>query len=144
MPIFDGENPDGWIFRTERYFNMNQLSNCEKLEAAAVCFEGEALAWFQWEDDRQPMRRWEDLKTLVMERFRTSQEGTQLEKLLALRQVSSVRDYRRQFAALAAPLPPILEEVLECNFVNGLTPIIRAEVRMMKPHGLAHTMVLAQ
>lgn len=45
---------------------------------------------------------------------------------------------------LAVPLLSILEEVLECNFVNGLTPIIRAEVRIMRSRGLAHTMVLAQ
>lgn len=85
MPIFNGENPDGRILRVERYFRINQLSNWEKLEAATVCFEGEALAWYQWEESRQPVRRWEDLKTLVLERFLPSQEGTQLEKLLALK-----------------------------------------------------------
>lgn len=94
MPIFDSENSDGWIFRAERYFNMNQMSNWEKLEVAIVCFEGKTLAWFQWKDGWQPMGRWEDLKILVLERFRPSQEGTQLEKLLVLRQEGSIRDYR--------------------------------------------------
>ena len=23
MPVFDGSNPDGWVFRAERFFNMN-------------------------------------------------------------------------------------------------------------------------
>lgn len=53
MPVFNGEDLDGWIFRAERYFNMNHLRNWERVEAAAICFEGETLAWFQWEDSRQ-------------------------------------------------------------------------------------------
>lgn len=67
-----------------------------------------------------------------------------MEKLLGLRQEGSVQDYRRQFEALAAPLPLIPEEMLECNFVNGLTHIIRARLRMMKPCELAYAMVMAQ
>ena len=31
MSIFEGEDPDGWIFRAERYFTINQLTKLEKL-----------------------------------------------------------------------------------------------------------------
>ena len=34
MPVFDGNNPDGWVFRAKRFFNMNRLSEAEKLDAA--------------------------------------------------------------------------------------------------------------
>lgn len=27
MPLFNGEDPDGWIFRVEIYFNMNYFTN---------------------------------------------------------------------------------------------------------------------
>jgi len=50
MPFFEGEDPDGWIFRAERYFSVNDLSEGEKLETAALCLEGAALSWFQWEE----------------------------------------------------------------------------------------------
>ena len=43
MPIFTGENPDGWLFQAERYFNMNRLSENEKMAVAGVSFEGDAL-----------------------------------------------------------------------------------------------------
>lgn len=104
MPMFNGEDPDGWIFRAERYFNMNRLGNWERVEAAVVCFEGEALAWYQWEESQQPMRTWEDMKLLMLDRFRTSQEGTALEKFLALKQEGTMKDYRRMFEMLAGPL----------------------------------------
>ncbi|KAL2512038.1 hypothetical protein Adt_17638 [Abeliophyllum distichum] len=48
MPVFDGSDPDAWIFRAERYFSVNQMAEDERMEATAVCFEGEALAWFHW------------------------------------------------------------------------------------------------
>jgi len=31
MLVFEGEDPDGWIFRAERYFTINQLTKLEKL-----------------------------------------------------------------------------------------------------------------
>lgn len=123
---------------------MNLLSDWEKTEAAALCFEGEPLAWFQWEDGRQIFRSWEDIKGRLLERFRTSQEGSLLEKLLALKQEGTVKDYWRRIEILAAPLPAIPEDVLEGNFINGLKTSIRAKVRMLKPRGLGHIMALAQ
>lgn len=43
MPIFEGKDLDGWIFRAERYFIVNQLSELEKLESVALYFDGLAL-----------------------------------------------------------------------------------------------------
>lgn len=47
MPLFDGENPDGRILRTERYFNFYRLSEGDKMEAAIVARKADALLWFQ-------------------------------------------------------------------------------------------------
>lgn len=43
LPMFDGENPEGWILKVERYFHVNQILETEKLEAVAKCLEGGAL-----------------------------------------------------------------------------------------------------
>ena len=53
MLNFEGKNLDEWIFRTERYFSINQLSEKEKIKSTALCFEAGALAWFQWEARRK-------------------------------------------------------------------------------------------
>ena len=52
---FEGWNLEGWIFQVELYFHDNHLTEIEKLAAAAINLEGEALAWFQWEDGRRSM-----------------------------------------------------------------------------------------
>ena len=65
MPLFDGSDPDGWIMRVERYFGFYGLTK-ERLEAVVVALEGDALRWYQWENKRHPIRRWDDLRTFVL------------------------------------------------------------------------------
>lgn len=43
LPTFDGTNPDGWILRAEHFFAFYRLEAAEKLEAAVVAFDGDAL-----------------------------------------------------------------------------------------------------
>lgn len=39
-PIFSGENPDGWwLFQEERYFEVNGLTEKEKLGAVGVSLD---------------------------------------------------------------------------------------------------------
>lgn len=49
VPISEGEeeeNVDGWLHRIERYFVVNRLTERDKLDAAVLCLEGEALDWY--------------------------------------------------------------------------------------------------
>ena len=80
---------------------------------------------------------------MLLERFRPSHEETIYEALLALRQEGSVRDYRRRFETMAAPLTGVSKEALEGRFVNGLRLDIQAELRMLQPIELGCMMTLA-
>ncbi|KAH9650018.1 hypothetical protein KPL70_026202 [Citrus sinensis] len=144
MPLFDGSNPDGWILKAERYFSVNRLSNEEKLEAAIIAFEGDALLWYQWENRKRSIVVWEEMRVLILKQFRVTQAGSLYEQWLALTQGSSVREYRRKFIELSAPLENITDELALGNFINGLKPEIRVEVRIMEPNNLGRAMDLAQ
>lgn len=50
MPAFDGKDPDGWILQAERYFAIYQLLDGEKVEAAVLSLNRDALSWFRWSD----------------------------------------------------------------------------------------------
>ncbi|XP_052192138.1 uncharacterized protein LOC127801242 [Diospyros lotus] len=144
MPIFEGENPNEWIFRAERYFAVNQLTDEEKIESATLCFKAAALSWFQWETRQRGIRSWEGLKQGILGRFRPTQEGLLEERFLALRQEGSVKEYRLKFETMAAAVPDVPEAFLEGQFLNGLNPEIRAEIRVLQPRGLDRIMVVAQ
>lgn len=87
MPLFEGTDPDGWILRGEKYFDFYRLSEEEKLDAAVVSLEGDALRWFSFENRRNPIRSWVELKTRVLLKYRPTNAGTLHEQWLATRQI---------------------------------------------------------
>lgn len=42
--VFNGDDIEDLFFRAKKYFNTNQITNWEKIEAVGVCFEGKSLA----------------------------------------------------------------------------------------------------
>ncbi|XP_028552250.1 uncharacterized protein LOC114580023 [Dendrobium catenatum] len=144
IPIFEGEDAYGWIYRVERYFAVNGVTEEEKLMAVPVCLEGKALAWFQWLEGRQHVRSWEEFKDLLLHRFRMSSEGTHYEQFVALVQEGTVAEYRKHFELLSSRLRGITDDLLEGNFMKGLKPHIRAAIRVVDPHGLVKIMETAQ
>ena len=64
---------------------------------ATISLDGEAFAWFQWEEGHRPIKKWGDPKCRLIDRFRHTQEGTLCEQFLSLRQEDSVKEYLRAF-----------------------------------------------
>ena len=44
---FSNNDSYGWIYRDEFYFEINHISNEEKVLAASILFEKKVLNWFQ-------------------------------------------------------------------------------------------------
>ena len=63
LPLLEGVNPFGWLFRAERYF------------AASVCLEGQALNWFQGIEAQTPFQSWRDFRMALLRRFGHTQDG---------------------------------------------------------------------
>ncbi|PKU59102.1 hypothetical protein MA16_Dca014844 [Dendrobium catenatum] len=57
MPIFEGEDAYGWIYKVERYFAVNGLMEEEKLTAAGLCLEGKALSVERSDEAYQELER---------------------------------------------------------------------------------------
>lgn len=43
LPLFEGHNPDDWLFCVEKCFEMNQTLEFEKLDQALTCLTGPAF-----------------------------------------------------------------------------------------------------
>lgn len=143
MPFFDGENPDSWILRAERYFNFYRLSEADKLEAAVVALEGDALLRYQWEHTHRPVTRWMEMKSLLLRQFRPTNAGTLQQQWLALTQTGSVLEYQRAFIERLAPLSNIPEDITLGQFLNGLNEEIRSEVQLLSPMSVEQAMTMA-
>lgn len=58
LPVFERDDTINWIFKVERYFEVNHLTEREKLIVVGVCMEGRTLSWFKWRVKRQSFSRW--------------------------------------------------------------------------------------
>ena len=143
MPTFDGRDPDGWILQAERYFAIYQLINEEKIEAAVLSLNGDALAWFRWASKRQMISSWEDMKTVFLKRSRLIHGGNLYEKWSALRQTDTTEEYVRKFIELSAPLDGVTEQVALGKFIDGIQSPIKTELRMWEPENLGQAFHLA-
>ncbi|CAH1438550.1 unnamed protein product [Lactuca virosa] len=138
MPLFEGEDAFGWVYKVERFFEIQGLvSFIEKLRATVLCLEGPVLAWYRWNKQRPPCCSWDELKIRLLDRFQPSLNGSLHEQFLKLTQKDTACEYVGRFEALAAQLSGIPEPILEGNFIKGLKPELRTSVLNSQPVGLS-------
>lgn len=100
MPLFEGKDPDGWILRGEKYFDFYKLNEKEKMEAAVVSMEGDALRWYTFKSRRHPMRTWVELKVKVLSKYRSTNAGTLHEQWLDFTSNGSPPHKRRRWRSI--------------------------------------------
>lgn len=128
----------------ERYFQVNCLTQRERLTTTGVCMEGETLHWLPWRGKRQPFSGWEEFKNEVLKRFEPDDDGTPYEELLTLRQMTTVQAFQSLFEVLSLMVDGLSEETLTVAFMNGLLEEIQAEVKLFYPLTLEETMERAR
>lgn len=140
IPEFNGEEAESWVLRVEQYYEISDLMEEEKMRAVRMCYTGEALSWYRWERTRDPFLSWEQMKRRVLEQFSPLSDTSAGERLLLLRQTGTVKEFCRDFIALASNALEVPDNVLEMTFMIGLKKKIRAGVRIFMPRGLRNMM----
>ncbi|KAL0533794.1 hypothetical protein IC582_028065 [Cucumis melo] len=144
MPVFTGEDPDSWLFRAERYFQIHKLTESKKMLVSTVSFDGPALNWYRSQEERDKFTSWSNMKERLLVRFRSNKDGTISGQFLRIKQESTVEEYINLFDKMVAPVNDLPERVIEDTFMNGLLPWVRSEVVFCRPKGLAEMMEVAQ
>lgn len=142
MSLLEGKDPDGWILRGEKHFDIYKLTEGEKLDVAVVSMEGDALRWYTFESRRHPTRTWLELKAKVLAKFRPTSAGTLHEQSLATTQTTTVAEYQRMFIELASPLNDVPESIMMGQFINELKEDIKSEIQLLNPFTLDDAMDL--
>ena len=76
MPVFNGEDPDSWLFRADRYFQIHKLTDAEKVLVASISFEGLTLNWYRAQEEHDKFTGWSNLKKRLLICFRSAREGS--------------------------------------------------------------------
>ncbi|KAA0046073.1 Transposon Ty3-G Gag-Pol polyprotein [Cucumis melo var. makuwa] len=144
MPVFTGEDPDSWLFRAERYFQIHRLTESEKMLVSTISFDGPALNWYRSQEERSRFTSWSNMKERLLVRFRSNKDGTIGGQFLRIKQEGIVEEYINLFDKMVAPVNDLPEWVIEDTFMNGLLPWVRSEVVFCRPKSLAEMMEAAQ
>lgn len=144
FPHFDGDNPSGWIFKANQYFEIHQTSPNQKLLLASYHMEGEALIWYQdaWESGQ--LTSWEVFVRALLLRFCPTAYDDPMEALTRLKQTTTVAAYKSQFESLSNRLRGLSDHHKLSCFLSGLKDEIRLPIRMFYPINLGAAFGLAK
>lgn len=104
IPLFTGEDSVGWLFKMERYFSINSVTEEEKLEAAVVCLERKVLNWYHWLEVLSLVKTWVAFKRQVLNRLQHSQANDAYKMLLALKQDDTITENTKRCSKLSLRL----------------------------------------
>ncbi|XP_023633382.1 uncharacterized protein LOC111829008 [Capsella rubella] len=136
LPVYEGQNPEDWIFRAEKCFRVNQTPEEEKHELALAVMKGPAVTWIRNNENRVDLTDWKDFKDKLKKRFRPTRGGTIVSQLLKLKQTGGIEEYRERFEELSAEAPHVSLEVLEGMFLNGMRKSLQDQVVRYRPVGM--------
>ncbi|RVX03831.1 Transposon Tf2-8 polyprotein [Vitis vinifera] len=136
FPKFNGEDPSGWVYRADQFFNYHQTNPHHRVLLASFHMEGKALVWFQDIEAAGGISSWEGFVRALQTRFGSSPYENPMEALIRLKQTSTVEDYKSQFEALSNQLRGLAESYKLSCFLSGLREDIRFMVCMLNPSNL--------
>ena len=69
FPCFNGDDPTGWIYRAEQYFNLHNTFDVHQVPLASFHLEQEALQWYCWYIKAHEEPKWPAFCQLFLHRF---------------------------------------------------------------------------
>ena len=112
VPRFDGQDPLGWIFKIQQFFDYQRVFDAERLTVASFYMEGPALCWYQWISRNGFLTSWQAMLQALESRFAPSYSADPYGALIKLQQRDTVNEYLSEFELLtnriAGLAPPLL------------------------------------
>ena len=69
FPRFKGDDPASWVYKSNQYFSFYQTPFDERLLMASFHMDGDALVWFQDNDENGVFATWEGFVDALLTRF---------------------------------------------------------------------------
>ena len=95
FPRFDGDDPSGWIYKCERFFNFYAIEEDDRLSVASIYMEGRTLDWFQGYETSKPKITWNAFIKDLIFRFGPRRYDDPVGQVTKLRQSGTVQQYQQ-------------------------------------------------
>ncbi|XP_026459221.1 uncharacterized protein LOC113359864 [Papaver somniferum] len=136
FPTFDGDDPDGWIFSTDQYFNLHVVADNMKLVIASAHLKGDANAWYRWKRTTMTVNTCLEFCSLVRARFSETKFVDARMAVSMIKQKGTVREHIPEFERLLNFFTDLPEKHLFNCFIHSLKPEIGIMVKLLEPQTL--------
>ena len=147
FPSFDGDNPQFWQSRCEKYFDVYGVQPELWVRVATLHFTGNAARWLQLQESHRVSFTWEALCAALRGNFGREQYQVQLRQFRTLRQTGTVHAYMTQFEEIMHQLlahnSSFDSVFFTTQFLEGLKHEIRMGVLLHQPKDLDSAFSLA-
>ncbi|MFS7961699.1 putative retrotransposon gag domain-containing protein [Helianthus anomalus] len=151
FPKFSGDDVEGWVYRCEHFFSMDDTPDHSKLRCAAVHLEGDALQWHRayLKNRNATVAKvpWADYVRSISARFSDAMFEDPMEEIASLVQLTDnakgLQEYNSGFDRLLNKVT-VSEPYVVSLYLKGLKPEIKGPVKMFKPQTLREAYGLAR
>ncbi|VFQ69232.1 unnamed protein product [Cuscuta campestris] len=143
-PRFSGEDPVGWIFRIQKYFDYFFTPEAERLHLVAMLIDHPASEWFRYYQANNCNVSWMAFLVAVRQRFDPDYYENYIGLLSKLHQITTVMDYQSSFKALLNKVAGVPEPTLIAMYIAGLKQPVQHEVNLRAPGTLQEAFALAR
>lgn len=137
FPEFDGQDPEGWIQKAEKYFDMVGVPTEDRVPIAVMYIRGKAEFWWRGTGCQAHRVPWHHFCRMVEDRFYQISAYDVIGQFHKLKHTGSVSEYIDKFEELMALVrrnnPSLPEEYFTCSFVSGLKGHIQHHLQCHKP-----------
>ncbi|XP_073138657.1 uncharacterized protein [Henckelia pumila] len=144
LPKFNGEDPTGWIYKAEQYFEFQNITIGQKVQLASFHLEGVALQWHRWLKKFRGPLTWDEFTKAILHRFGPTDYEDPSEALSQLKQTANVAAYQETFEKLSHQVDNLPENFLIGCFIAGLRDDILLDVKIKQPRTLADMIGVAR
>ncbi|VFQ97252.1 unnamed protein product [Cuscuta campestris] len=143
-PKFNGQDPAGWVYKVQSYFDYFRTPKDLRLRLVGLLFENPACDWFLYQHNNHLITSWRGFLEAVKQRFDPTHYEDYMGLLCKLQQRTSILDYQAEFERLLNKITGVPEATLISVFTAGLKAPIRREVLLRRPYTLGQAFALAR
>jgi hypothetical protein len=137
FPMFEGEHPQVWKNRCEKYFRMYEIPVHLWVRFVTVNFKRNAALWLLTYEEQHDIDSWPDLCHAVEKKFGRDLYQNYMRDLLAIKQTSDVLEYSERFEQAKHRVlvhnRDIGEVLFVQKFIDGLKHNISRAIALHKP-----------
>lgn len=148
FPKFDGTNPNEWIRKASKYFELCKIRDDLKVDLASLYMVDKVAVWVESFLAMKPLMRWLKFCMAVRARFFDESLNIAVENFNKLTQVGSLEEYFDTFESNRSFLEmhdyDLSTKFILDSFISGLNDTLKPFVKAFKPDSISKAMEYAR